>query len=177
MIEAAEPDFPQAEYEARLDRAQRAMHADGIDALLFTTEAEMRYFTGFRTLFWLSPTRPWFLVVPKTGKPIAIIPEIGAALMRATWIDDVRCWSSPHEDDDGVSLLADALRGSTRVGIPMALALQCYESSQLLDPRDEGVTALALRLLVDLYQSWDQSEPSAGYDTKATQYQDILNTL
>ncbi|WP_425404245.1 M24 family metallopeptidase [Hwanghaeella sp.] len=119
MIEAAEPDFPQAEYEARLDRAQRAMHADGIDALLFTTEAEMRYFTGFRTLFWLSPTRPWFLVVPKAGKPIAIIPEIGAALMRATWIEDVRCWSSPHEDDDGVSLLADALRGSTRVGIPM----------------------------------------------------------
>lgn len=58
-----------------------------------------------------------------------------------------------------------------------SLALQCYESSLLLDPRDEGVTALALRLLVDLYQSWDQSEPNAGYDTKATQYQDILNTI
>ena len=119
MTDASEPDFPVAEYEARLDRTQRAMHDQGLDALLFTTEAEMRYFTGFRTLFWLSPTRPWFLVVPKTGKPIAVIPEIGAALMRTTWIDDVRSWSSPHEDDDGVSMLADTLRDSTKVGIPM----------------------------------------------------------
>ena len=60
------------------------IYEQGLDALLFTTEAEMRYFTGFRTLFWLSPTRPWFLVVPMTGKPIAVIPEIGAALMRTT---------------------------------------------------------------------------------------------
>jgi len=119
MTETATPDFPTAEYEIRLERAQRAMRDRGLDALLFTTEAEMRYFTGFRTLFWLSPTRPWFLVVPKAGKPIAIIPEIGAALMRTTWIDDVRSWSSPHADDDGVSLLADALRGRTAVGIPM----------------------------------------------------------
>ena len=119
MTDAAKPDFPVSEYEARLERTQKAMHEQGLDALLFTTEAEMRYFTGFRTLFWLSPTRPWFLVVPKTGKPIAVIPEIGAALMRTTWIDDVRSWSSPHEDDDGVTLLADALRDCTKVGIPM----------------------------------------------------------
>lgn len=113
------PDFPTAEYEARLDRAQRAMHELGLDALLFTTEPEMRYFTGFRTLFWLSPTRPWFLVVPKAGKPVAIIPEIGAALMRKTWIDDIRSWSSPHVDDDGISMLADVLRSHPKVGIPM----------------------------------------------------------
>ncbi len=119
MTETAKPDFPAAEYEMRLERAQRAMRDQGLDALLFTTEAEMRYFTGFRTLFWLSPTRPWFLVLPKVGKPIAIIPEIGAALMRTTWIDDVRTWSSPHADDDGVSILAGALRGRTAVGIPM----------------------------------------------------------
>lgn len=119
MTEAAGADFPASEYETRLDRAQRAMHEMGMDAMLFTTEAEMRYFTGFRTLFWLSPTRPWFLIVPGSGKPIAVIPEIGAALMRQTWIDDVRSWSSPHKDDDGVSLLADALRQYTTVGIPM----------------------------------------------------------
>ena len=112
-------DFPSSEYEARLERVQRAMHRDGIDALLFTTEAEVRYFSGFRTLFWQSPTRPWFLVVPGTGKPVAIIPEIGAALMRTTWIDDVRTWSSPHASDDGVTLLAACLEGANRIGMPM----------------------------------------------------------
>ena len=29
--------------------------------------------------------------------------------MRATWLDDVRCWQSPAPDDDGVSLLADTI--------------------------------------------------------------------
>ncbi len=77
------------------------MHSQGIDALFFTTEAEMRYFTGFRTLFWQSPTRPWFLVVPVNGKPIAVIPQIGAHLMASTWIDDIRVFSAPHPVDDG----------------------------------------------------------------------------
>ena len=49
-----------------------------IAALLLTTEPELRYFSGFLTQFWQSPTRPWFMVVPRTGKPIAVIPEIGA---------------------------------------------------------------------------------------------------
>lgn len=95
------------------------MHAQNISALLVTTEAEMRYLTGFRTLFWQSPTRPWFLVVPADGKPVAIIPEIGAALMRATWIDDIRSWSSPAEDDDGVTLVVEALHNCPRIGLPM----------------------------------------------------------
>ena len=112
-------DFPDSEYEGRLERAHRAMQRAGLDALLFTTEAEVRYFTGFRTLFWQSPTRPWFLVIPKDRKPVAIIPEIGAALMRTTWIDDVRTWSSPHASDDGVALLKDCLQGAARIGMPM----------------------------------------------------------
>ena len=112
-------DFPAAEFEHRLERAQRAMRVQKLDAMLFTTEAEIRYFTGFRTLFWQSPTRPWFLIVPAGGKPVAVIPEIGAALMRATWIDAVKTWSSPAEKDDGVSLLKDCLTGMNRIGIPM----------------------------------------------------------
>jgi Xaa-Pro aminopeptidase len=114
-----EPDFPRAEYEARLERAQAAMHRENLDAMFFTTEAEVRYFTGFRTQFWQSPTRPWFLVIPSDGEPVAIIPEIGAALMASTWIDDIRTWSSPHPDDDGISLVYGALSGARRIGLPM----------------------------------------------------------
>lgn len=112
-------DFLPAEYEARADKAHRAMQAAGLSALLFTTEAEIRYFTGFRTAFWQSPTRPWFVVLPLGAAPIAIIPEIGAPLMRDTWVQDIRTWSSPHTDDDGVSLLAAALAECERIGMPM----------------------------------------------------------
>lgn len=113
------PDFPPAEFEARLDRAQAAMAAAGFDALFLTTEPELRWFTGFRTLFWQSPTRPWFLVVPRSGHPIAIVPEIGAALMGETWVSDIRTWSSPHPTDDGVTLVREALAGFDRVATPM----------------------------------------------------------
>ncbi len=112
-------DFPPAEFEARLERIQALMTSAGMDAILLCTEAEVRYFSGFRTQFWQSPTRPWYLVLPRVGDPIAIIPEIGAELMRQTWVDDIRTWSSPDPIDDGVSLLVDTLYGFNKIGIPM----------------------------------------------------------
>ena len=115
----AGPDFPRAEFESRLATIQTRMHGANLDALFFTSEAEMRYFTGFRTLFWQSPTRPWFLVVPRSGMPGAVIPEIGAELMRSAFVGEVRSWASPHPDDDGLSLLADALRPHARIGMMM----------------------------------------------------------
>jgi len=115
--------FPDTEYQARTQRAQALMAASGLDAMLLTTEADICYFTGFLTQFWQSPTRPWFLIVPATGKPVAVIPEIGAALMNRTWLDDIRTWPSPRPLDEGVSLLADSLAElcgpSGRLGIPM----------------------------------------------------------
>lgn len=78
--------------------------------MYLTTEPEVRYFSGFLTQFWESPTRPFFLVVPDQGKPIAVVPEIAAALMRATWLDVARSWPSPQPDDEEVSLLAAPLR-------------------------------------------------------------------
>jgi Xaa-Pro dipeptidase len=114
-----EPDFPMSEYEQRLARIQACMRDENLDALFFSTEAEIRYFTGFRTLFWQSPTRPWYLVVPGEGKPISIIPEIGAVVMANTWIDDIRCWSSPHENDDGLSMLTDVLKNYSNIGMLM----------------------------------------------------------
>ncbi|MFD3190088.1 M24 family metallopeptidase [Sedimentitalea sp. HM32M-2] len=110
--------FRTEEFAARTARAQTTMAKAGMAGLLLTTEPEVRYFSGFHTLFWQSPTRPWFLFVPATGKPVAIIPEIGADLMRRTWIDDIRSWSAPAPEDDGISLLADlltphAVRGET----------------------------------------------------------------
>lgn len=107
----AEPlrGFAVAEFEARTARAQAGMAERGIAGLLLMTEPEVRYFTGFLTPFWQSPTRPWFLFVPVSGKPIAVIPEIGAVLMRKTWVEDIRTWSAPNPADDGIGLLTELL--------------------------------------------------------------------
>lgn len=109
LLKAPERGFELAEFEARTHKAQALMAEQHLEGLLLMSEAEVRYFSGFHTLFWQSPTRPWFLFVPAAGKPIAVIPEIGAALMRQTWIEDIRTWSAPAPQDDGISLLRDLL--------------------------------------------------------------------
>ena len=114
--------FPAAEYRGRVARLQAQMAQAGLDAILLTTPADVFYVTGFLTRFWESPARPWFVVVPAAGPPVAVIPEIGAALMGRTWIADIRTWPSPDPEDDGVGLLADALGELTartgRIGVP-----------------------------------------------------------
>lgn len=101
--------FPRSEFEARLERMQAFMRRDGLDALLLTTPQQVRYVTGFDSQFWESPTRPWYVVVPASGPPVAVVPDIGAPGMRRTWVDDVRSWAAPNPPDDGVTLLAEAL--------------------------------------------------------------------
>ena len=106
---APDRGFSEAEFAARTANAQALMAKRGLAGMLLLTEPDVRYFSGFQTLFWQSPTRPWFLFVPASGKPIAIIPEIGAALMRQTWVEDIRTWSAPAPEDDGISLLTELL--------------------------------------------------------------------
>jgi len=101
--------FELAEFEQRTALLQQRMAEQQIDALFFSTEEEFRYFSGFKSQFWESPTRPWFLVVPAEGKPVAVVPEIGVAGFESTWIDDVRSWPAPRPEDDGISLLSQAL--------------------------------------------------------------------
>ena len=119
--------FPDTEYKARVSRAQEMMARYDLAALFLTTEPDFRYFTGYLTKFWESPTRPWFLVLPASGDPVAVIPSIGAALMGRTWIRDIRTWRAPDYEDDGVSLLAETLAelaGGGNIGVPMGLESQ-----------------------------------------------------
>lgn len=101
--------FPAAEYEGRAERARRVMVEQRLDGIVVTSPPNVRYVSGFDTQFWESPTRPWFVVLPREGGPIAIIPEIGVPGMEVTWVKDIRSWPAPRPADDGVSLLTAAL--------------------------------------------------------------------
>lgn len=117
--------FPAQEYRARIERLQAGMAAGGLDVLLLTAAADVFYTTGFLTRFWESPARPWFIVVPRAGDPVAVIPSIGADLMGRTWVPAILTWNAPDPRDDGVSLLAETLAGLVpalgRIGLPMGL--------------------------------------------------------
>ena len=115
--------FNDAEFAARCTLVQAEMTQADVGALLLTSEAEIRYFTGFMTQFWQSPTRPWFVVIPASGKPIAVIPSIGAPLMRQCYTENIVSWASPAARDDGTTLVADVIRQHVakggRLGMPM----------------------------------------------------------
>ena len=120
--------FPRTEYERRIAALQTRMTAAGQDALLLTTAADVFYVTGFLTRFWESPARPWYMVIPANGTPVAVIPAIGADLMGRCWIEDIRVWPAPDPRDDGVSLLAQTLSDLVPEGgaiaVPMGLETQ-----------------------------------------------------
>ena len=114
--------FDDSEYAARCAAAQTVMAEHGLGAMLFASETDIRYFTGFMTQFWQSPTRPWFVILPTTGKPIAVIPTIGVPLMRDCFVDDIHSWASPAASDDGVNLLVSTIRAVIKggaLGVPM----------------------------------------------------------
>ena len=101
--------FADEEFENRTLRAQEIMHEYQLDGILLTTPQNIRYFTGYDSQFWESPTRPWFVIVPLSGKPIAIVPEIGESEFKKTWLDEIKTWPSPRPEDEGVSLLKSNL--------------------------------------------------------------------
>lgn len=115
--------FPAAEFRARIKALQAALARAELDALLLTTAPDIFYVTGFLTRFWESPARPWYLLVPVSGAPIAVIPHIGAQLMGQCWVNDIRTWPAPDPHNDGIDLLASAIaeivpaRG--KLGLPM----------------------------------------------------------
>jgi len=113
--------FTEQEYQLRTTAVQKEMALKHLSGLLLTSEHDVRYFSGFHTLFWQSPTRPWFLFIPASGKPIAVIPEIGAQLMRDSWLDDIRTWNAPAPADDGISLLQELLNPLAERGQALGL--------------------------------------------------------
>ncbi|MCE2563308.1 Xaa-Pro peptidase family protein [Komagataeibacter sp. FNDCF1] len=106
--------FCASEFALRVQRMQSILQAEKLDAVFVTSPSNIRYFTGFDSQFWESPTRPWFVVVPREGSIIAVIPEIGAPEMARTWVEDIRTWPAPCPEDDGVSLMAATLSAVPR---------------------------------------------------------------
>jgi Xaa-Pro aminopeptidase len=91
------------------------MLEDRLDAVVVTAEAHLRYFTGYAPHLYVSPTRPWFAVLPLRTDPIGVIPELGIADMRReSWLATFRTWSSPCPTDEGVSELAATVNGIRR---------------------------------------------------------------
>lgn len=70
------------------------------------------------------------MLVPATGAPLAIIPEIGRAIIEKTWIKQIRSWPSPRPEDEGTSLVVVA--NPTCPGASASLATFAYPHDLVL---------------------------------------------
>ncbi len=134
-----------------------------LDGLLVTAEANVEYLSGFVTQFaWNTPSRPWYVLLPRDGDAVAVIPEIGESNWRATsWVEDVRTWPSPRPENEGLDLLADAIKAvprrsglmgfelgpETRLGMPVADLLRLREMIRPFLMVDGSAVLRALRLI------------------------------
>ena len=102
--------FPKEEYLKRLDNIRKSLENENIDAIVITSPANFRYFSGLDSNFWESPTRPWFLIISKNGKIKALVPSIGLSAIESTFIKDIEVWQSPNPKDEGTSLLKKIIK-------------------------------------------------------------------
>ncbi|MBT5653946.1 MAG: aminopeptidase P family protein, partial [Alphaproteobacteria bacterium] len=106
------PSISVKEYRTRISKVQEEMEALQLDALFITSEDNFLYLTGFRAPVWQNLTRPRYCIIPREGDPRLIIPAGQAIIAKRTagWIKDVRTWLAPQPEDDGVSLVVEALK-------------------------------------------------------------------
>jgi len=133
--------FSHDEFRQRLDKAQFLMREQGMNLMLLTSEPEIRYFSGFDSALWQSPTRPWFLLIPVYGEPVAVIPSIGEGVMRRTWLSHIRTWPSPQPDDEGISLLKKTIQ--EMVGSKAIIGLSKGHESTIRMPLQDLETLMA----------------------------------
>ena len=115
--------FPKEEYLKRLDNIHKKLENENIDAIVITSPANFRYFSGLDSNFWESPTRPWFLVISQNYPIKAIVPSIGITVMEKTFIKNIEVWQSPNPKDEGVSLLKKIIKNypkNSNIGFELA---------------------------------------------------------
>ena len=118
------PKITTDEYRERVHKLQELMAKSELDAIVLTSEDNYRYITGFHGPTWINLTRPRYCVVSRKGDPCIIIPANNSAIAEQTsWISDVRTWVAPCPEDDGISLLIEAIRPclgkSNRIGMEL----------------------------------------------------------
>ncbi|NNG00001.1 MAG: aminopeptidase P family protein [Desulfobacteraceae bacterium] len=68
MKDALMLDFPVEEYEQRKTRLVREMEKQNMDAVVFTSRDNLRYFSGFQTIIWMSNiATPGILIITRDG--------------------------------------------------------------------------------------------------------------
>ena len=103
-------DFSTQEYDRRTSMLRTLMKAEGLDAVLVTTEANHRFITGHVSHRWLHRYTAIFALVPLNGAPVLVVPPLEAGMCRHdSWVEDIRVYPSTRLEA-GVATLTEVIR-------------------------------------------------------------------
>ncbi len=111
--------FPLAEYETRIRRIRAQMRAEGVDAVLLTTEPNIVYSTGFLNGYWVCKNHDdaqLALITADSGQePILLLPCHLEQTARTSCVSDIRVWSqfdaaTGPSGNSAVATVANAVR-------------------------------------------------------------------
>lgn len=142
-------DFSKEEYQNRLARTQKKMAEQGIDGLVIGDDCNLIYFTGYRTLLFGSKFRPLLAVIPQSGDPTLVLPNLEVGIGKKTsWLSDVRGWGKGLYADapDHLTLLIETLkekgllngRLGTELGLGLRLGMTYEQFVELKDCTPEA---------------------------------------
>ena len=127
-----------ADLRQRLRRAQEASAAAGIDALLLTPGAELRYLTGYAA----HPLeRLTCLVLPATGDPVLVVPRLEQPMASASPAADLADIRSHEETDDAYAMVAAILNDPQRIGVGNRMWAEQVLRFRAAMPQAEQTTA------------------------------------
>jgi Xaa-Pro aminopeptidase len=99
----------------RMDGARNGLLGAGVDALLVTPGADLRYLTGYDAL---PLERLTCLVLPAGGEPFLVVPALEEPAAQASPISDLGIQIMPwQETEDPVALVSRILGGATTVAL------------------------------------------------------------
>ena len=128
------------ERHARMEKARRLMHANGLAAVLMEGGSSLFYFTGTR---WRASDLTFALVLPAHGEPVWIIPAADETRAHEAirLAKDVRAWSGT---DGEYQMIAQALKdrgAARRLGIEERTRFAVFDGLRKTAPALEYASA------------------------------------
>jgi Xaa-Pro aminopeptidase len=136
---------------SRWTRAQVAAAERGIDALVVTPGADLRYLTGYQA----KPLeRLTALILPASGDPVLVVPGLEEAAAVAAGVSmEIAAW---RETDDPFKLVASRLAEATRIAVDDHMWAERVLRLQALMP--SATTTLAGEIIRPLRARKDEDE-------------------
>ncbi|MEM1396452.1 MAG: Xaa-Pro peptidase family protein [Pseudomonadota bacterium] len=150
MVDDVKP-ISVAEHRIRIEKAQRLMKDNGIDACFFDAGTSMRYFCGIK---WNQSERMMAMILPADGEPHYVAPKFEEEKIAEIKLigDDVRTWEEHESPYERVAQLFSDLKITGTVAMEERVRFFLFDGIRKQAPNINYVSADPVTIPCRLYK-------------------------